>query len=865
MEGIERFLSESFQAIINLSLVGSYVILLIILVRLVLRKAPCWCSYALWGIVFLRLICPVFPEAGFSLIPSQLENNLLTEWSEWDNSITAEITSDENVVIDNHIMANAGTEALMGATLNADNHQVEGTITGQLQEQTSQSVDLQGKDNLSIQNMEAQEGVMQKSLNVANGTGSAVTDIDVFGKLVSICSFVWLFGAILLGGYHTFSYWRLKIKVKNAVVTESGVREIQGEHLSFVMGIFKPTIYLSEGLDEESRRVVLCHESVHLQRRDYLFKPAALAICCLHWFNPLVWLAFHLMNKDCEMSCDEKVVRLLGEESKKVYSYALLDEATRGERKYYRKGTVCALLSFGEDSVKRRISHVLHYKKASLWIVIGAVILLVVLFIGLLSNPGSEPMTMERAREIVVSEGGYPEDSYTHGFLGHYDEDDRQEIFVEIGEKEADGNRIKGDLWFVSRDGDAELLLQNKSLYIESENFIADNKLFLLVSYVEDDTLRTTVYGVRDGEAVPMTGRQDEKYVDGESIVALCTDSMLEYDMREQSFSGYDQKKYTYYYDGYYLKPHKGYGITREEVEAYENGGEILKSLEETYADARFEYILRENGWLHINIAYRELDTIKFHYVTYDSRDNRLKELEEGPGCYRADILAEGGVAFAEQVAMEYGWQSDSTLVTSQLSAEMALDRFAWAFADRDGDALYQLSSDKENFENWNKVIPLEDGSYAFGDSSPWVTPGNYQIEYTEGEDEATIRFIMSNSAPEHYIAKESVKLVKEGELYFVDHVDYKMYSEIESRQELAEIFDLESKNPLSSSLGEGSVVNVRYTFDKDGSTVDIPMVLAEESENIWVLSTGDLSQADAQEEGPPLPSYLKCDTIKVC
>ncbi len=560
MEGIERFLSESFQAIINLSLVGSYVILLIILVRLVLRKAPRWCSYALWGIVFLRLICPVFPEAGFSLIPSQLENNLLTEWAESDNSITTEITNDENVTINSHIMANAGTEALMGATLNADNHQVEGTITGQLQEQTSQSVDLQGKDNLSIQNMEAQEGVMQKSPNVANGTGSAVTDIDVFGKLVSICSFVWLFGAILLGGYHTFSYWRLKIKVKNAVVTESGVREIQGEHLSFVMGNFKPIIYLSEGLDEES---------------------------------------------------------------KKVYSYALLDEATRGERKYYRKGTVCALLSYGEDSVKSRISHVLHYKKASLWIVIGAVILLVVLFIGLLSNPGSEPMTMERAREIVVSEGGYSEDSYTHGFLGHYDEDDRQEIFVEIGEKEADGNRIKGDLWFVSRDG--------------------------------------------------------------ESIVALCTDSMLEYDMREQSFSGYDQKKYTYYYDGYYLKPHKGYGITREEVEAYENGGEILKSLEETY-------------------------------VTGAGRDIKaMLHLGAGAG------------------------------------------------------------------------------------------------EITE-------------------------------QLYFVG-----------------------PQNPLSSSLGEGSVVNVRYTFDKDGSTVDIPMVLAEESENIWVLSTGDLSQADAQEEGPPLPSYLKCDTIKVC
>ena len=66
---------------------------------------------------------------------------------------------------------------------------------------------------------------------------------------------------------------------------------------------------------------MLCHERVHLQRRDYLFKPAALLICCVHWFNPLVWLAFYLMNMDCEMSCDEKVVKLLGEESKQSDSY----------------------------------------------------------------------------------------------------------------------------------------------------------------------------------------------------------------------------------------------------------------------------------------------------------------------------------------------------------------------------------------------------------------------------------------------------------------------------------------------------------------------------------------------------------------
>ena len=120
------------------------------------------------------------------------------------------------------------------------------------------------------------------------------------------------------------------------------------------MGILHPTIYLSSELAGESREVVLCHERVHLQRRDYLInRRHFLSAVCIG--STLVWLAFYLMNMDCEMSCDEKVVKLLGEESKKVYSYTLLEEASDGRWRKYRGGTICALLSFGEDHVKNRI------------------------------------------------------------------------------------------------------------------------------------------------------------------------------------------------------------------------------------------------------------------------------------------------------------------------------------------------------------------------------------------------------------------------------------------------------------------------------------------------------------------------------
>lgn len=368
-----------FGTVLELSLVGSYCILLVLLVRLMLKRAPRWCSYALWAIVFLRLICPVFPETRFSLIPQQF----------------------------------AALEEVLPVT---------DTTTGMAWESEHLSGKLVQRDKLSDEEkefvwdpQESADGVTADKEEMIDGENTkfhedaddgAETDLrpdvappqkDVSAQqppwepdLLGLLAMIWLTVALFLAGYHIVSYWRLKLRVRDAIQQEPGVREVQGGHLSFVMGIWYPQIYLSAGLSEETRKVVLCHERVHLQRRDYLTKPLALAVCCIHWFNPLVWLAFYLMNRDCEMSCDEKVVGLLGEESKKIYSYALLDEATRGESRTYRKGFVCALLSFGEDSVKGRIRHVLQYKRVSLWISVAAVVVLVVLVFGLGSNPNKE-------------------------------------------------------------------------------------------------------------------------------------------------------------------------------------------------------------------------------------------------------------------------------------------------------------------------------------------------------------------------------------------------------------------------------------------------------------------------------------------
>ena len=393
MEGIYRL----FDSIWRLSLVGSYCILLVILARFLLKKAPKWCSYLLWGIVFVRLCCPVLPWTRISLIPERLLTvGTATTSAQLIAGNSAGSVDNEGVYNGSHHGDNTVDAVLSGA----DNTENPNAGTLEATGNRDGSAPALGQDgNVEGMNEIGDDGVggIQAPGNVTNALDDGYPvdnrdNADGSLQIFRVLSIAWLLGMAGFMGYHAFSYLRMRHRIRRpdsgVIYVEPGICEIDGGHLSFVMGLVHPVIYLSSGLDPESRNVVLCHERVHLQRRDYLFKPAALLICCVHWFNPLVWLAFYLMNMDCEMSCDEKVVKLLGEGSKKIYSYTLLEEASGGEWKRYRGGSICALLSFGEDHVKNRIRHVLDYRKPPFWMLVGAVAVLVILVVCLCSNPG---------------------------------------------------------------------------------------------------------------------------------------------------------------------------------------------------------------------------------------------------------------------------------------------------------------------------------------------------------------------------------------------------------------------------------------------------------------------------------------------
>ena len=409
MEGIYRL----FDSIWRLSLVGSYCILLVILARFLLKKAPKWCSYLLWGIVFVRLCCPVLPGTRISLIPERLLTvGTATTSAQLAAGNSAGSVDNEGVYNDSLLGDNTVDAVLSGA----DNTENPNSGTLEATGNRDGSAPALGQDgNVEGMNEIGDDGVggIQAPGNVTNALDDGYPVDNRYNADGSLQTFrglsiVWLLGMIGFMGYHAFSYLRMRNRIRRpdsgVRQVEPGICEIDGGHLSFVMGLIHPVIYLSSGLDPENRNVVLCHERVHLQRRDYLFKPAALLICCVHWFNPLVWLAFYLMNMDCEMSCDEKVVKLLGEESKKIYSYTLLEEASGGEWKRYRGGSICALLSFGEDHVKNRIRHVLDYRKPPFWVMIGAAAVIVVLVVCLCSNPGGNGNGADTANVSDVSD-----------------------------------------------------------------------------------------------------------------------------------------------------------------------------------------------------------------------------------------------------------------------------------------------------------------------------------------------------------------------------------------------------------------------------------------------------------------------------
>ena len=326
---------ELFPTICNMSLTASVVIVAVLLVRLLLRRAPKVFSYALWAVVLFRLICPVSVTSAVSLMgavgaPVQ-ERTQRTSAVEY---VPADIVRSSGTPT----VTTLPQEALPAANPPAENTTPEAA---------------------------APEPAAASPLS---------------GPMVVLTG-AWLAGMALLLAYSAVSMLRLRRRLVGAVLLEDNIYLADHIPSPFVMGLFRPKIYLPSTLKETERGYILRHEQYHIRRRDYLVKFLAFLALCVHWFNPLVWVAFVLAGKDMEMSCDEAVVKELGEDIRADYSASLLSLAT-GHR------IVAGMpLAFGEGDTGGRIRNLLKWKRPRPWVIAVCAVVCVGLIVLCAVNP----------------------------------------------------------------------------------------------------------------------------------------------------------------------------------------------------------------------------------------------------------------------------------------------------------------------------------------------------------------------------------------------------------------------------------------------------------------------------------------------
>lgn len=320
-------MEQLFITILNMSLTGSVIILAMLIVRLCFRRAPRSFTYVLWAAVLFRLLCPVSFSSSLSFLG---------------------IFANEAV--------NGGRMEYIPQDIG---YQMEPTV------------------NLPVPGI---SDVVNESLPAGNPAGS----INPLQIVLFIGAWIWILGMAIMVIRSALSLYFLKRKLKLAVWERENIYRMPGEGTPFVYGIFRPRIYLSQALGPEEERYMLLHEQIHIRRLDPLFRTLAYLALCLHWFNPFVWLAFSLSEKDMEMSCDEAVIRRIGNNVKKQYSASLLALAS-GKR--MSKGIP---LAFGEGDTKQRIENVLHYRKPARLLAIAAAIACVTLAVQFLAYPKGE-------------------------------------------------------------------------------------------------------------------------------------------------------------------------------------------------------------------------------------------------------------------------------------------------------------------------------------------------------------------------------------------------------------------------------------------------------------------------------------------
>lgn len=470
-----------FTFVLNMSITSCYVILAVIIIRLFLIKAPKKYSYFLWSVVGFRLAIPVSFQSVFSLF----------SLAPFDVS-----TAQNNT---------AGTMDYI--PVNIDPNAVSTNL------------------NVGMANVNT-------IINDALYNASVNSDINITERFVSIFSYIWIIGVASIILYGIISYCVMRRNLSNAVWQKYNIYESDKVSSPFILGIISPKIYIPFGLDEKTYSYVIQHEKCHISRGDNYVKAIAFVLAAVHWFNPLCWLAFYLMSKDMETSCDETVLSK-NKNIKKEYSEALLSFAVES------RGHKISPLCFSENSIKSRIKNILSFKKPKMAVSIAVFILCLAVIVGCAANPvakhtivyptniseeGENESEQENVSSVSASsEVNAEQEQAINEFIGKTVNEREREKFDNrqryLFENYFDTSYYLFEMINGDMNGEDTDRYVTAYIYVVSESLIKKNNL--LVEYFSDSHPCAIVIDIRGGEYVCENYVTPSQYEDDKQFASL--------------------------------------------------------------------------------------------------------------------------------------------------------------------------------------------------------------------------------------------------------------------------------------------------------------------------------------------------------
>ncbi len=331
-------MDQLFLKLLNMSISAGWLALVIMVLRPLMKRVPRAIHCLLWGLVGLRLIWPFSIKSILSLLPSA-------------QTVPPEIVYEQIPTI------HSGVPAI-------------NSVVNPILSESSAATPM-----------------------------ASVNPIQIW---LFLAENIWVLGMILMVLYALISYLRIALRVRARLPLGGKLYACDAIDTPFILGVFRPKIFLPSALNGEEQAYVIAHEQAHLKRKDHWWKPLGFLLLTVYWFNPLMWLAYILLCRDIELACDEKVIKEMGIDDKKAYSRALLQCSAP------RRLIAACPLAFGEGGVAQRVKSVLHYKKPAFWIILVAMLTSITLAVCFLTDPISKPKDENTNFNVLSTVSSYP-------------------------------------------------------------------------------------------------------------------------------------------------------------------------------------------------------------------------------------------------------------------------------------------------------------------------------------------------------------------------------------------------------------------------------------------------------------------------